>query len=273
MSLSPISGPRVLLEGPGGTGKTYALRTLVAAGITPFVAALDHVGMEAVADIKCPKLHWHAIKPVSKTWATMIHNTETWAPYDATGLAGLKDGNKSTQQHRFIDTLKTLADFSCDRCGEKFGMVDTWSTSRAIVVDHFTELCQAGKEWTVGEKLLMHQGEWQVAQNLVEGFVRQMVSVPRCWVILIAHIDREVDEVMGGVKIMTHALGRKLAPKLPPLFSDVILAQRVGDKFTWNTASPDTDLKTRNLRIAAGLNPDFGEIVKTWQSRGGIIEQ
>lgn len=125
----------------------------------------------------------------------------------------------------------------------------------------------------MGEKLILHEGEWQVAQNNVENLVRMLYEVPRCWSIVLAHIDREQDLVMGGSKVMVHALGRKLAPKLNPLFSDVVLAVRQGKEFYWNCAAADTDLKTRNLPIEAKIPPDFGLVLKTWQSRGGIVEK
>lgn len=268
---SPLSAPRILLMGPGGTGKTYALRTLVEAGITPCFVALDGVGLESIADLPCPKIHWHVIRAQNKTWASMATEATRMAPMGFEGLAKSADPRKADQK-RFIDTLKTFADFTCDRCGEKLGEVDSWGTGRAIVLDHFTELCQAAKEWTVGEKLVLHEGEWQAAQNLTENLVRQLTTVPRCWVVLIAHIDRETDFVQGGSKVTIHALGKKLAPKLPPMFSDVILAQRIVKEFTWATAAVDTDLKSRNLPIETKLAPSFGPIVAKWVSRGGIIE-
>ena len=49
------------------------------------------------------------------------------------------------------------------------------------------------------------------------------------------------------------------------LVSDVILATRDGDKFTWDTANSLADVKTRNLPIAAKLPADFGAIIAQWQ--------
>jgi hypothetical protein len=189
--------------------------------------------------------------------------------YDA--ITKVFDVNKSKQK-RYVDVLSTMTNFKCDRCGKEFGETDGWSTGRAVVIDHFTEFCQASKEWAVGEKLILHEGEWQVAQNNVENFVRQAYTSLRCWFIVIAHIDRETDYVQGGSKIMVHALGRKLAPKLNPLFSDVVLAVRQGKEFYWDSAAVDVDLKTRNLPIESKMPPDFGRIVSTWKSRGGIVE-
>lgn len=268
---SPLSAPRILLEGEGGSGKTFSLRTLVEAGVTPFVVALDIAGLESVGDTPCPKLHWHAIRAKNKTWTSMVAEATRMAPMGFEGLAKSADPRKA-EQKRFLDTMGAFAKFTCDRCGVDFGEIDSWPTGRAIVVDHFTELCQAAKEWTVGEKLVLHEGEWQAAQNITENLIRQLTTVPRCWVVVIAHIDRETDFVQGGSKVTVHALGKKLAPKLPPMFSDVILAGRQLKEFTWATAAPDTALKSRNLPIETKLAPSFGPIVAKWVSRGGIIE-
>lgn len=70
---------------------------------------------------------------------------------------------------------------------------------------------------------------------------------------------------------MVSTLGKALAPKLPPMFSDVILTERSGSNFTWNTGSAMADVKTRNLPIAEKLPADFGQIIKKWQSRGGVL--
>lgn len=269
---SPISAPKILLEGPGGTGKTYAIRTFVPQGITPFVIALDAQGIESVADIPCPKLHWHTIGAAAKSWSNMIDESKRLLTLSYDGITKMIDANKH-KQSRWIATLETLAKPKCDRCGKEFPEVDKWGTDTAIIIDHLTELSQASKEWAVGDKLVLHEGEWQVAMNNLENFIRQLTIVCRCWVVMIAHIDREIDTVRGGTKIMTHTLGRKLAPKLPVLFSDVVSAERNVKEFHWSVASPDMDLKSRNLPLEAKLPPDFAKIVETWKGRGGIIEQ
>ena len=266
-----IPAPKILLMGAGGTGKTYALRTFINEGITPFVIALDAQGVEVLGDIPPDKIHWHAIKAPSASWKTMIATAKNDLALNYEGLTKKQDFEK-TKQNRWIEVLETLANFKCDRTGLTYGEVDSWGTDRAIVIDHNTELGHAAKEWAVGVKMVMHQGEYLVAQNQVESLLRQITIVCKCWVVVIAHIDRELDEVRGGTKIMVHALGRRLAPKLPPLFSDVILAAREGKEFRWSTAEVDTDLKTRNLPIEAKLAPSFGQVVAAWKKRGGVIE-
>lgn len=266
-----IPAPKILLMGAGGTGKTYALRTFINEGITPFVIALDAQGVEVLGDLPVDKCHWHAIKAPSQNWKTVIATAKNDLALNYEGLTKKQDFEK-TKQNRWIEVLETMANFTCDRDGKSYGEIDSWGTDRAIVIDHNTELGMASKEWAVGNKMVMHQGEYLVAQNNVENLLRQLTIVCRCWVVVIAHIDRELDELRGGTKIMVHALGRRLAPKLPILFSDVVLAAREGKEFRWSTAEVDTDLKTRNLPIEAKLAPSFGPVVATWKKRGGTIE-
>jgi len=268
---SPIPAPNILLMGAGGTGKTFSIRTLVDQGIHPFVLSLDPGGLPTIGDVPADKLSWHVISPGKSSWTDLIKKTNERAALTMEGISSEKDYTKANQK-RFVNVLEALANFKDDRTGQSFGAVDDWGTNRAIVLDHLTELGQASKEWTVGSKLVLHQGEWQVAQNNAMALLRNLVTVCRCWVIVLAHIDRETDQILQSTRIMVHALGRAMAPQLPPLFSDVILSAREGIEFRWSTAEPNTDLKTQNLSIHAKLPPSFSSIVEKWKSRGGIIE-
>jgi len=80
-------------------------------------------------------------------------------------------------------------------------------------------------------------------------------------------VEREVDAVLGGVKLMVSTLGKALAPKFPAMFSDAILTSRTGDKWVWDTASPMADVKTRNLPIKSDNAPDFRLIITKWVAR------
>ena len=76
--IKPPPGFRVLLEGPAGTGKTTACRTLVAAGLTPFFVFTEP-SMNMVGDIPCPKLHYTYSGQESIGWGAMIKNAKNIA--------------------------------------------------------------------------------------------------------------------------------------------------------------------------------------------------
>lgn len=267
---SPLVGPKILLMGEGGNGKTHAIRTLCDAGIHPYVIALEP-GYEVLGDVPPAKLGWRYIPRPAGDWAKLEADAKRINTLTYASLSAMPDPNRGNYT-RFVDVLSALSKFRDDRTGDELGAVDTWGTGRAIVIDHLSELCRAASELTVGGKPVMSQPEYMVTQNNIENLLRQLVTVTRCWVVVIAHLDRILDEVGGGTKIMLQSLGKALSPKLPQIFSDVILANREGKKFTWSTAASGVVLKTRNLPIEDGMAPSFGPIVERWKSRGGVIE-
>lgn len=267
---SPLVGPKILLMGEGGNGKTHAIRTLCDAGIHPYIIALEP-GYEVLGDVPKEKLGWRYLPRPAGDWAKLIDNAQRVNTLTYQTLSGMADPNRQ-RYTRFVSVYSALSKFVDDRTGEEVGPVDDWGTNRAIVIDHLSELCAASVELTIGGKPVMSQPEYMVAQNTIEGLLRQLVTVTRCWVVVIAHIDRVFDDVTSQSKVMLQSLGKALSPKLPPLFSDIILANREGKNFSWSTAATGVVLKTRNLPIEDKLPPSFGPIVERWKSRGGIIE-
>jgi hypothetical protein len=276
---STLPGVNVLLEGPGGTGKTHSIGTLVESDpkLEVFYLALEP-GLESLMGywtdrgLKVPdNLHWHTLKAQSAGFTEMIDAAKKINTMSLESLAKLADPNKG-KYNQFITLLEALNDFPDDRTGTKYGPVDQWKTNRALVMDGLTGLGDCAMSLVVGGKAVKSQSDWGIAQDQVYKILRNLTSsaCPSHFVLL-AHVDRETDQILGGVKLMSSTLGAKLAPKLPPMFSDVILTVRSGDKFFWDTASALADVKTRNLPIRGDIIPDFRPIVAKWKSRGGVI--
>ena len=57
-----IPGFKMLLLGETGRGKTHSIRTLLDAGVTPFVVFTEQ-GMDTLADLPPDACHWHYIPP------------------------------------------------------------------------------------------------------------------------------------------------------------------------------------------------------------------
>lgn len=259
-----------MLLGASGAGKTYSLKTLIAKGITPF-CIFTEPGFEVLGDIPADKLHWHYVRPASQDWSSMLsmaHNVNVLS-YEA--LTKVEDSQRR-KYNQFEDLLTALNDFRCDRDGKSYGDCCTWGTDRAIVVDGLTGVGIMAMALKTGGRVTRSQPDWGVAMQLVENLTSKLCTDTRCHFVLIAHTERETDEVMGGSKIMASTLGKKLAPKLPRFFSDVVVAEKVATKYTWSTAMVGADLKARNLPTAEGLPPDFGPIIDSWKKQGGIIE-
>jgi hypothetical protein len=254
-----------MLCGTTGTGKTHAIRTLVEAGLEVFVLFTEP-GMEVLADLPTDKLHWRYIAPASPAFADMISSAQKINSMSFEALTKLPDINKR-QYTEFIDVLTSLSDFTCDRTGQRYGSVDSWGPERVIVVDSLTGLSLMAMNLVTGSKPVKSMADWGVAIDNLERLITKLCVDTKCHFVLLAHLERETDEVTGGTSLMASTLGRKLAPKLPRFFSDVIQAKRNADKFVWTTAASNVDLKARNLPIADNLPPSFVPIINTWKSR------
>ena len=273
---SQLPGINVLLEGETGTGKTTALATLAATGVELFVLFTES-GLESFigawtdrAELIPPNVHWHVLERGSGSFEALAASATMINTYSMDSLFKVQDPNRA-QSNQFIGLLRALSDFPDDRTGKKFGPVDAWGPNRCLAMESLTGINPIAMSLVIGNKPLKSQQDWGIAQDQIEKLVRQLTDGCRCHFVLTAHVEREVDQVFGGVKVTVSTLGRALAPKLPPMFSDVVLSTREGTKFSWSTANPLAALKARNLPVADGLQPSFVPIFNKWLSRGGRL--
>lgn len=260
------------MQGPTGTGKTTSLATIAESGKELFVLFTES-GLESLLGYWTDKgrpipenVHWHHMSPLTSSWNTLIENAEKVNTITLDAWAKITDPNRG-KYNRFVDLLRLLSDFEDQRTGKKFGPVDSWTTDRVLAIDSLTGLGHFAMALIKGGKPVTSQPEWGAAQEQLERLLRQLCDGCRCHFILISHIERELDQVMGGTRITVSTLGRALGPKIPPMFSDVISAYREGNKFFWSTSNTQMDLKTRNLPLADGLTPAFGPIFDSWKKR------
>lgn len=246
---SQLPGVNVLVEGPTGTGKTYCIGTLVDTGVETFYLCLES-GMESLLAYwrdrgleVPPNLHWHYLKSADYSFTQMLAIADNVSKMTNEALAKVTDPNKS-QHNQFIKLLTVLNNFHDQRTGKDFGPVDTWGPDKVLVIDALTGINNASLSLVVGAKPIRSLVDWGIAMDGIDRLLRQLTEGCRCHFVLLAHVERETDQVMGGVKITVGTLGQKLAPKIPPLFSDVILSYRNGKDFYWSTANSLADLKS-----------------------------
>lgn len=268
-SISPLPGIKVLLIGGSGSGKTFSLRTLIDAGITPMCLFTEN-SFDVLGDTDKTKLHWTYIPPSHGTVATLIDAAKRVSTLTPAQIQTTNDVTRSAS-NQYIPMLDSLMNFKCQRTGEFFGNVSTWGTDKCLVLDSLSGLTIAATKLAVGEKYAMTQPEYQIAMKTIENLINQICTGFHCHAVVTAHMEREIDEVNGGVKIYASTIGRKLAPVLPRNFTDVLLAKRMGAKFFWDSADPQADLKSRNAPISAELPPSFAPLITRWKARGGLI--
>lgn len=273
---SLLPGVNILLEGPTGTGKTHSIGTLVDAGVEVFYLALEP-GLESLIGYWTdrqmqvpPNLHWNFLSMNTGGFKALIESSKTVGDMDQDSLYKLKDFSRSTRNY-FHKLLETLNNFPDQRDGKTYGPVDSWGPNKAIILDGLTGLGDAAWSMVIGNKAMKSQADWGIAQDHIDKLLNLLCNGCKCHFVLLAHVERETDAITGGSKVTVATLGKALPPKIPPKFSDVILTNRMGNKWSWSTAALTVDLKTRNLPIAEGITPDFKQIIDKWKSRGGRL--
>lgn len=273
---SVLAGVNILIEGATGTGKTHSLGTIAEAGVELF-ALFTESGLETLlgywTDRNLPipaNVHWHVLDRPQGGFAILADAADRVNQLTLESLSKMIDPNRG-KHNQFSTMLRAMVNFKDQRTGKDFGPVDSWGPDKCLAIDSLTGINPIAMSLVVGSKPVKNQSDWGIAQDQIEKLLRQLTDGCKCHVVLTAHVEREVDQVFGGVKITVATLGKALAPKIPPMFSDVVLSYREGTKFFWSTANPQADLKARNLPIADGIQPDFKQIFDKWKSRGGKI--
>lgn len=265
----PEFGPKELLIGGSGTGKTHSIQTCLEAGIE-VLGIFTEPGMEVIGHIPCKKgLHYRYVQPAALTFKEMENAAQMINTMSNEGMQKLGGINKE-KYRQWFEVLTVMTNFQCQRCNKVYGDIAKLGPDVGVFNDSLSGLCLMSSTLTVGSKPIKTQPDWGVMMDNVERYVQLFCTGIPTFAIMTAHTEREVDEVSGGTFIMAGSLGRKLSPKLPRFFSDVVLAKREGTKFTWSTAAPGTDLKARNLEIADNIQPTFAPIIRKWHARIGF---
>lgn len=268
-----MSAPKSLLMGAPGAGKTTSLVSYIKAGIELFVVSTEPGGEEALLDamrrfnLPLEKLHWKYIPAAAPSWDTLGAMAKTITSMGYKDLTEIKQGANKSDYQQFLALIKCLSNFQDQRTGLSYGAVDSWGDDKALCIDSLSGISTMAMDMVMGNKPAAHQGEWGVAMNALEKLIGKLTSDVYCHLCLTAHLEREQDEVAGIQKVMLSTLGKKLAPKIPKMFSDVILAHRDGAKFLWSTNTSNHELKARNLPLSDKLEPDFGQLVRGWETR------
>jgi len=273
-------GPKVLLEGPSGTGKTYAIGKLVDWAVENkmevFVLFTEN-GLETLQGywrdrgLEIPaNLRWHSTLTKPLSLAALMDAADKVGKLSYDSITKMVDPNRGGDNNAFYKILAACANFPDDRTGQKFGPVDAFGVNKIFVIDSLSELGNAAFKMVIGSKPTASQPDYGVAQNNLMNFLRLCTQGIACTFVITAHVERQQDEITGGIKLMTKAIGKALANDIPQLFSDVIYTVREGTQFFWDTAASNVDVKTRSLPIAPKQSPDFSVLMNKWKVRNGL---
>jgi hypothetical protein len=270
-----IPGLNTLLLGATGTGKTHSIVTLVEAGITPYVVFTEP-GMSTLAKVMKDKgvpedaVKWHYISPASQDFKSMITMAENLNRMTFDMITKMTDPNKN-QYLQWVELMRTCENFVDDRTGESHGNIGNWGTDRCLVIDSLSGLNDMAMSLIVGSRPTRSMPDWMVAQNNLLSFLNKICTDTQCHFILTGHLEREQDEISGGIQLMASTLGKKLAPKIPRYFDEVVMTKKALDKFSWSTSEGNADLKNRVLPISNDIQPSFKLATEAWKQAGGVI--
>lgn len=274
-----LVGPKVVLMGLGGTGKTYAIGTLcewaerngfevailfTEAGLETLLGYFRDKGKEPPA---CVYWHQQGTKPISLK--ALMSSADNIGKLSYEALAKSVDGNRGGENNAFFKILQSCSNFKDDRTGKELGAVDMFPAKRIFVMDSLTETANAAFKMQVGARPMASPGDYGVAQNSLMNFLRLLTQGIDCPFVMTAHVDRETDQVTQSTKIMIKAIGKALATEIPTLFSDVIYTTREASTFYWDTAAYGVDTKTRSLGYRSKIEPNFALIMDVWLKRTG----
>lgn len=274
-----IQPPANLILGDIGSGKTDVLTTYIEAGLELFVLVTEPGGSESLMDachrrkLSIDKLHWATVLPAVGNWSAMSDMVKTIGALGYEDIQKIKSGvGKDETRKPAMKILETVQNFKCERTGQSYGDITQWKDDRAFAFDSLSGLSYMSMALTIGYKPAAHQGEWGVAMNFVEQLILKLTSDRQCHFAMTAHIEKELSELSGAQQIMASTLGRKLAPKIPRFFSEVVYAKRTLDvqnrpTFTWSNVDAQAALKNRALAIGTALTPSFVPIVEAYRAR------
>ncbi len=273
-----LEGPKILIEGPAGTGKTHALGTLVdwAARQTPprkVHVVFTERGLETLLgywterNLPVPtNLSWTSITQAPLPLTSLIDGARKSGSMTYEALTKSVDANRAAN-NPWEKFLTVLSDVPNDRDGTKLGNIGEWDECPILINDFLSESANMCFKMVTGNKPVAAPPEYLVAQNNLLNWLRYMTQAFKGTFVITAHVQRQINEVAGTSQLMTKAIGKAMGDEIPQLFSEVIYTVRLGAEWWWETAAANVDTKVRYLPIATKIKPDFALIMDKWLAR------
>ena len=268
MEPSPIKGSNTALIGPAGTGKTFSTRTLYEIAGLRKIHLFTENSADRISDL--PEAHWATVMPVPGSLPEMWEVAEQMNRLTFKELANLEGIHRERYQ-RFMDLLVVLNRFVDVRTGADLGAATDWGPDTVLIIDGLSNIGTMALQLIVGAKPNPDKGQWGSAMTMVFNLLLLLTTGLKCHLILIAHTEPELDPNTNLNINMLATLGQKLAPKIPKMFSDVILARKDGLTYDWSNADSSTTTKAGLLPPALSMPPTFVPLFAAWQAKGGLF--
>lgn len=264
-----------LLFGPIGSGKSFCVRTLLreypdhvgktrrGVGKEVFLLALEPGAEASHAGLTCEMgFHRHTLLPADGNWEQTRDFVEKMGKLDTVeDLAKIRlpPGVRSEYQ-QYLTLYDVRANFVCDMCGESFGSIREWNDNRIFVNDGLSGITQIATHYINGPRPFLALALYQPVMGLIRSYIHECVGL-NCSYVLLAHWDREKDEVTRQTSITIDTIGQKLAPRILKEFDEIAITHHeAGKKFWWSTLDDGVELKCRRLPYSDNIMPDFGVI-------------
>jgi len=268
-------GPKIILMGEPGSGKTDAIRTLIEAGLKVFVVFTEP-GMEVLLDARRGRkvyscadgLHWRYHPVATPSWSDLAVIAKLIHEFSYKQLTQQAPLGRE-KYTAFMDSIATLGNLKCERCNTVFGPADHLEPydEWCVVQDSMSSLSLAALYSHIGNKPGIHEGEWGICMGNLERLFNKFAYDIPSMMVMTAHTEAEPMSDGITMKTQVSTLGKKLAPKVPRAWSDCILSIREGGNFWWTTVDTNTFLKTRNFDFSNRIPPTFVPIVQQWHKR------
>ncbi len=261
-------GPKVLLLGPPGSGKTTAIVTALQAGLKTYVifteagqsALMKALSVHKVSEEEKKNLFFAYVKPGGSSFKVLKEQADK---VNKASEFGKMEGGSRTNYNQLVQVMQLCANF-IDQNGVEHGGIDTFKADRAVFIDGLSGLSDMAMKLTIGAKPVPTLQDWGVAIKQVDDFVKQFANID-AMVCVIAHVAMERDEVSGKVLQYPNTLGKQLGPTLGRHFNEVIKTSfDETNGATWATLDKNADLKATYLPHKVGMKADFKQIVDGW---------